>query len=133
MIKPSLLICTLLAAAQAIGAEPNPSTPAAKAVPLSWLGAKPPLTPVGVSWGVPWPRGTMAKESQVVVRTADGQSLPTQTWPLAYWPDGSVKWSGLAIAADSTLATPLTVGTGSAVVPKSPVTVQEDANCFLVV
>ena len=74
----------------------------------------------------------MAKESQVVVRTADGQSLPTQTWPLAYWPDGSVKWSGLAIAADSTLATPLTVGTGSAVVPKSPVTVQEDANFIAV-
>lgn len=24
------------------------------------------------------------------------QDIPVDTWPLAYWPDGSVKWSGVA-------------------------------------
>ena len=24
------------------------------------------------------------------------KSIPVDTWPLAYWPDGSVKWSGVA-------------------------------------
>ena len=27
---------------------------------------------------------------------ASGNSVPTDTWPLAYWPDGSVKWLGAA-------------------------------------
>ncbi|MGH8016763.1 MAG: hypothetical protein ACREIA_00465, partial [Opitutaceae bacterium] len=27
---------------------------------------------------------------------SSGQNLPLQTWPLAYWPDGSLKWSGFA-------------------------------------
>ena len=25
----------------------------------------------------------------------DGKALPLQSWPLAYWPDGSIKWTGL--------------------------------------
>lgn len=28
--------------------------------------------------------------------TDKGEMLPTDTWALAYWPDGSVKWKGIA-------------------------------------
>ena len=100
-----------------------------KAVPvgaLTWLDQSPPLIPVGVSWGVPWARGTVPKGTEFTVRGADGQDIPTQSWPLAYWPDGTLKWSGLAIAADSQLTGPLTVVSGSSVAPKSPLTVRED-------
>lgn len=112
---------------QGMHAEPPPTTPAdAPVVALDWLGGKPPLTPVGVSWGVPWPRSTLPPGQQLIVRTAAGRSVPSQSWPLAYWPDGSVKWSGLAIAADSQLKGPLTVAVGSAVAPAAPLKVKED-------
>ncbi len=93
---------------------------------VQWLGGQPPLAPVGVSWGVPWPRGIVPKGSQMIVRTAAGIPVPTQSWPLAFWPDGSLKWSGLAIAADSQLKGPLTVAVGSTVAPESPLSVQEN-------
>ena len=99
-------------------------------VTLTWLGGSSPASPSGVSWGVPWPRGSLPKGTPLTVRTADGRSVATQDWPLAFWPDGSVKWSGLAIAADGQLAAPLTVAVGSTSAPESPLRVQEDANGF---
>jgi hypothetical protein len=95
------------------------------AVPLSWLGGTVPAAPSGVSWGVPWPRGAMPAHPVVVVRTAEGQAIPTQCWPLAYWPDGSAKWTGLAIAAEAHLAGPLTVTNGASPAPQFPVAVTE--------
>ena len=68
-------------------------------VGVGWLGDKAPLVAAGVSWGVPWGRGVMAKGRGVTVQ-AGGRVVATQSWPLAFWPDGSVKWTGLAIAAD---------------------------------
>ncbi len=95
------------------------------AVELSWLDQHPPLAAAGVSWGVPWPRGLVSRNSNLTVRSSDGHSLPTQSWPLAFWPDGSLKWSGFAIAANPQLATPLTVAIAPSVAPESPITVQQ--------
>jgi len=94
-------------------------------VTISWLGAAPPLTPAGVAWGVPWPRGVMPRNNTVTVRSGDGRAIPTQHWPLAFWPDGSLKWSGLAIAADAQLAAQLTVATAATTAPAAPVIVRE--------
>jgi hypothetical protein len=116
----------LLAAVPARGL--NESTHAApSAVQLSWLGEQPPVLPAGVSWGVPWPRGAMARDRQITVHSADSHSLPTQSWPLAFWPDGSLKWSGLAIAAGPQLTAPLTVAIGQTAAPESPIQLQRDA------
>src|SRR5262245_20719979 len=71
----------------------------ASSVELKWLGDKPPATPMGVSWGVPWPQGKVRKEQAFTLTTAGGKSLPLQSWPLAWWPDGSIKWSGFATVA----------------------------------
>jgi hypothetical protein len=72
---------------------------AAGPVELHWLGDAPPPTRTGVSWGVPWPQGAVKKEQAFTLASADGRQLPLQTWPLAYWPDGSLKWSGFATVA----------------------------------
>ncbi|HEY6400289.1 MAG TPA: hypothetical protein VI479_02695 [Blastocatellia bacterium] len=87
---PALLVicCALPAAAQS-----------SSFVELKWLGGKPPATPMGVSWGAPWPQGKVRKDQAFTLTTADGKSLPLQSWPLAWWPDGSVKWSGFATVA----------------------------------
>lgn len=76
---------------------------------LQWLSGSPPAYPTGVSWGVPWPEGVIQKDAEFVLHTPAGRELPVQTWPTAYWPDGSVKWSGLAAIADSESTGPLTL------------------------
>ncbi len=106
----------------AAAAEKHPSGGTAS---LAWLDGAPPLSPIGVNWGVPWERAAMPRGVELVVRTADGSALPTQSWPLAFWPDGSVKWSGLAIAADSRLTGPFTVEAGAPPAPQMPVIVKE--------
>ena len=70
-------------------------------VKLNWLegGGAAPAQPVGVSWGVPWPRGTVQKSDSFALKSATGANVTVQSWPLAYWPDGSIKWTGLATSA----------------------------------
>lgn len=72
---------------------------AAEPVATKWLGEAPPRMAAGASWGVPWARGAMPKGQTFSLRTRDGKALPLQSWPLAYWPDGSLKWSGFATVA----------------------------------
>jgi YetA-like protein len=84
-----------------IGLLSAPFTLAASVDPvqIGWLGGTPSTMSTGVSWGVPWPKGAVPKDQKFSLTTADGKTLPLQTWPLAYWPDGSLKWSGFASAA----------------------------------
>ena len=85
---------SLFAATQAqTSAATMRSTPSS--VPLSLLGNGPLTMSTGVSWGVPWAQGAIARGSNFNLG-AQGSSLPLQSWPLAYWPDGSIKWTGLA-------------------------------------
>lgn len=112
-----------LAFALAVGAAE-----AAQPVTLHWLGGTAPTTPAGVSWGVPWPKGALQPQQTLVLKTADGDAVPLQTWPLAYWPDGSIKWSGEAIAAPAGLAGPFTIEPGVATTPTARITCRDDAN-----
>jgi hypothetical protein len=68
--------------------------------------------PAGVSWGVPWPQGVVRRGSAFSL-SAQGTELPVQTWPLAYWPDGSLKWSGFATVVPADLPGPVTLSPGS--------------------
>jgi hypothetical protein len=66
------------------------------ATTLYWLDGKPPARFEGATLGVPWPRGALKQAPQF--RLSNG-GPGVQTWPLAYWPDGSLKWTAHAIAA----------------------------------
>jgi hypothetical protein len=79
----------------------------AESVTLHWLGDDAPAAPDGVSWGVPWPKGAVTANTPMRLTAADGRRIDVQTWPVAYWPDGSVKWTGHAIAASGGLDGPL--------------------------
>jgi hypothetical protein len=70
----------------------------ATGVSLTWLGGEAPPMATGVSWGVPFMRSSVAKNTSFALA---GSELPLQNWPLAYWPDGSVKWMGFATVAAS--------------------------------
>ena len=73
-----------------------PSEAAAQAppAPLHWLDGTG-ETAGGVTWGVPWPKGTVKPDSGFQL-LADSAEKPVQSWPLAYWPDGSLKWTAHA-------------------------------------
>ena len=87
-------------------------------VPIRWLESAAPV-PSGVSFGVPWERGTVTKQQTFSLVGADGKSLPVQTWPLAYWPDGSVKWSGIATVTGADSGGPFHLQAGTAGEPGS--------------
>lgn len=91
--------------AAALGAAPRP-------VELDWLGGAAAPAAAGVSWGVPWPKGEVTRTDGYRLTSADGNALPVQAWPLAYWPDGSVKWTGLATVVEAGAAGPFTLAAG---------------------
>ncbi|HEX2851895.1 MAG TPA: hypothetical protein VHO24_01565 [Opitutaceae bacterium] len=80
---------------------------AADSVTLNWLGGSAPAAPTAVSWGVPWPKGAVQPNTRMRLTTTNGSRLEVQTWPLAFWPDGSVKWTGHAIASGAGVQGPL--------------------------
>src|SRR5580704_3758579 len=102
---------------------PAPASPGG----MTWLGGMAPPLETGVSWGVPWPRGMVSK-TQTFSLTAGGSALPLQQWPLAYWPDGSIKWTAFATVAHAAGAFRLAPGTPAA--PTSPIKLTESASAI---
>jgi hypothetical protein len=92
------LRAALLPLCLALGAVASQPALAAE-VAVDWVGKAAPAMPSGVSFGVPWPKGSTRPGQAFTLKGADGKALPLQSWPLAYWPDGSLKWSGFATVA----------------------------------
>jgi len=84
-------------------------------VTVNWVGDAPAVAG-GVSWGVPWAQGTVPKNQAFALTGPDGKTLPLQTWPLAYWPDGSLKFSGFATVAQA--AGPYVISAAAAAAPQ---------------
>ena len=84
-------------------------------VALTWLesgglGAAP-----GSTLGVPWPKGQYPGDQTFSLATEDGEDVPVQTWPIGYWPDGSLKWTAHAVGPEATAETfSLTAGVPAA-------------------
>ena len=78
--------------------------------PVTWIDGKPPaILSGGATWGMPFPRGAAQDASTVSVEDHQGDRIPAQAWPLATWPDGTLKWAGLAITATDQPASAYTV------------------------
>ncbi|WP_323142016.1 exo-rhamnogalacturonan lyase family protein [Massilia phyllosphaerae] len=107
MISKSMWVAAALALANASGA----AVAAPASVTVNWVGAAPGM-PTGVSWGVPWVQGTVQKGQSFALKGPDGKALPLQAWPLAYWPDGSLKFTGFATVAQA--AGPYVITAGAA-------------------
>ncbi len=102
-------------------------------VQLHWLEQPPAGSTRGVSWGVPWPQGTVPRETAFNLTDAQGKALPVQTWPLAYWPDGTIKWSGFAASAGTGLtAGAFTLTPGVASPAKGSLSVKNDGKTIVV-
>lgn len=73
---------------------------------LRWLDEAVPARFEGATLGVPWPRGTLRAPANgpLLLRLAGAGGRAVQSWPLAYWPDGSLKWTAHAVAAGAPAA-----------------------------
>lgn len=101
--------------------ELSARAPVARIARARWLGGAAPTLSLGQTFGVAWPRGT--------VRDGDRFSagdVPVQSWPTAYWPDGSIKWSAHALPADVT-PDRVTIAPGRPAAVAQPMRVTEDA------
>ncbi|HVZ63882.1 MAG TPA: Tat pathway signal sequence domain protein [Lacunisphaera sp.] len=114
------LATRLRAADRAPVPVPAPAGPAE----LRWLEGTPKLIP-GATWGMPWPRGARPHDATFTLQAASGSQVPLQSWPLATWPDGSLKWTAHAIPADAIVADGYKVETGAPAAPAHPVTVAD--------
>ncbi len=107
----------------------RPNGPAHEgSVSLNWLGGKGPELSTGVTWGVPWRRGAVLKTQTFRLMSNEGRVLPLQSWSLAYWPDGSVKWTALSTVASARDTGPLQLSAGGEVIStvQSPVSVRDN-------
>jgi hypothetical protein len=77
---------------------PKPGLGQPLPIPLSWLDTKPCTIAQGITWGMPWPQGQVKKAQDFTLSSSTKPSIELQSWPLAFWPDGSVKWSAHACA-----------------------------------
>ena len=107
----------MLAAASA----PLPGAADARVADLHWLEGGRPSLVTGTTFGVPWPRGMLQKDQGFVLSASGGAALPSQSWPLAYWPDGSLKWTAHALPADAGQHERLRVTPGQAAAPAGAV------------
>ncbi|MFC0211900.1 hypothetical protein ACFFK0_05450 [Paenibacillus chartarius] len=61
-------------------------------VPLHMLQEITGPSPKGITWGIPWDKGVLDRNDPLSLMGPDGP-IAMQSWPTAYWPDGSVKWT----------------------------------------
>jgi hypothetical protein len=75
-----------------------------KAVVVHWLAKKKALS-LGVTFGLPWPRGLCpSRGTTFICRDDAGHVIPLQSWTTAFWPDGSIKWSAHAIPSTTSIS-----------------------------
>lgn len=92
--------------AEASSLPPATPTPLKDGVaPVRWLDGSAPTYFPGGTWGVAWPRGLHRADASFSLRGAGAGEVPVQSWPLATWPDGSLKWTAHAMGAGQALDT----------------------------
>jgi len=99
------------------------------AVAVHWLEDQPEV-PTGVTWGVPWAEGVLSRDDTLEMTTETETQVSVQSWPTAYWPDGSVKWTGHAATlpedtADSFTITPDRNGKADELAPDRQLAVED--------
>lgn len=99
---------------------------------INWLDQTKPKFFNGNTFGIPWPKGTVNKNLEFQLTSNDGNTLPTQSWPIAYWPDGSVKWSAIAVAPGENTPSEMHITTGISPVSKHPIKITETRDEFII-
>ena len=97
---------------------------------VRWLDGAAPKVQPGTTWGMPWPQGKYAAGSGFALRSAAGAELPVQSWPLATWPDGSLKWTAHAVPADLPVVEGFQFTAGAPAAPAKPLVTRETGDAI---
>ena len=98
--------------------------------PIRWVDGAAPAIECGVTFGVPWARGSVRNGQAFTLADGSGKALPAQTWNLAYWPDGSIKFTGVATVAGPSAAGPMRLAPGVDTAPVSPIQVTQSPDAI---
>ena len=90
-----------LAAPAVAAGSPNSAVNLRPGIWVRWLDDRAAPVSQGATWGTPWPRGKLKSTRDLSLRDAAGKLTALQSWALGYWPDGSLKWTGHALAPDA--------------------------------
>ncbi len=119
---------TLQALSSGCATSGSAVAPKRQAGRLSWLEGEEPVAKAGTTWGQPWAEGELSAQEELCLNAEDGRRVPLQSWPTAYWPDGSVKWTAHAIPAGVTLGKQFQVKKGSNSRPERPVRIKSQGS-----
>jgi hypothetical protein len=97
---------------------------------LHWLDGAAPRVQPGATCGVAWPRGLHAAGTRFALRDEAGAGIPVQSWPLATWPDGSLKWTAHAVPAHAAPTENLELAAGAPTAPAKPLTATDSADAI---
>lgn len=103
--------------------RPHSDLKADQVAPLHWLDQST-ISAQGVTWGVPWPKGKVKNGSDFLLK-ADQKKKALQSWPLAYWPDGSLKWTAHAMSASEVLESNWEIAVGKAKAKTAQLLIEE--------
>ncbi|WP_406350832.1 Tat pathway signal sequence domain protein [Streptomyces sp. NBC_00658] len=103
-------------------AAPRAEAADADPVTLDWLEDGGLGAASGSTVGVPWPKGAYTEDQTFALTDAEGKAVPVQSWPIAYWPDGSLKWTAHAVSSGSGK---LSLAAGEPTAPDKSVTVDK--------
>ncbi|WP_081944636.1 exo-rhamnogalacturonan lyase family protein [Sphingopyxis sp. MWB1] len=96
-----------------------------------WLDGRPPDYETGQTFGLAWPRGALGARTSLRAVADDGASIAVQSWNVAFWPDGSVKWTGHALPAGIT-SERVRIEPGRPTRPEAPVSVERRGTGWIV-
>ncbi|MCE9589676.1 MAG: hypothetical protein K8S99_04040 [Planctomycetes bacterium] len=85
-----------------------------------------------VTYGVPWPKGAIKSEAELVLRDEAGETIPAAFTTLNRWEDGSAQWTlldtSLDLAPSAHVALIIESAKAKAVKPRNPVTIAIDGD-----
>jgi hypothetical protein len=95
LLKSSVFVILALTIPFSSATAKDPKENGTNPIILHWLDNA--ASSTGVTWGVPWKQGQLRKITGFVLKNEDSNVIfQVQSWPLAYWPDGSIKWTAHA-------------------------------------
>jgi hypothetical protein len=99
---------------------------------VKWLDGNPPPLPCGITFGVPWPKDSLAPGETLTLHAGPGAEIPIQSRILGYWPDGSVKWIAVSGVFDRDCGSELFLEKGIPAAPPCPLHCEERDDVLLV-
>ncbi|MCU4677757.1 hypothetical protein N7931_19290, partial [Catenovulum sp. 2E275] len=93
-----------------------------------WLEGQQTAYKPGSTWGKPWAQGELSKTQALKLISEQGENIPLQSWPTAYWPDGSVKWTAHAIPANAAPGHSFQIEKGQPAQPQHSIKINKQTN-----